>query len=179
MKISRIFGLALVAMMLFGTTAAINKRASAQSGTVPQAQAQSCDVEDDDSAETPDADAPDTDVVQCGQQDGPGDEATDADGVDEQSPLYTGSITVDEAKYEAMTEAEETVALASFARVSEEEAKAAVLSANPGATIVKVELDNENGTVVYSVELNNGSDVKVDVGDATTLHTEAAGESDG
>jgi uncharacterized membrane protein YkoI len=35
-----------------------------------------------------------------------------------------------------------------------------------------VELDNENGVVVYSVELDNGLDVKVDAGNGNILHTE-------
>ena len=56
---------------------------------------------------------------------------------------------------------------------------AVILSINAGATVVKVELENENGAVVYSVELSDGSDVKIDAGAAAILHTEAPGESEG
>jgi len=34
--------------------------------------------------------------------------------------------------------------------------------------------DNENGALVYSVELSNGLDVKVDAGNGTILSTEQA-----
>jgi uncharacterized membrane protein YkoI len=178
MKISRLLGLALVVMLLFGTIAAGTLKAGAQSGTTPQAQLQGCDVEDDDTAEVPDSEGPDTDDVQCGQQDGPEDKDADADSVDEQSPSYIGSLAADDASYEGMNEADEAAALAGIAKISEEKAKDAASSAYPNATVVKVELDNENGVVVYSVELSDGSDVKVDAGNAEVLHTEAAGQAE-
>jgi uncharacterized membrane protein YkoI len=182
MKLSRLLGVALISVLMLGGIAAGTMRAAAQTGTPPTPQVQACDVEDDDAAEPADAQAPDTDDiqedVQCGQQDGPEDGAADADGVDEQSPLYAGSISVDESKFEGMTETEESAALAELASLSEEDAQAAALAANPGATVVKVELDNENGAVVYSVELSDGSDVKVDAGTGTVVHSEAAGQGE-
>jgi len=93
-----------------------------------------------------------------------------------QEPSYTGSTSVDEAKYEAVSEADEAAALQGQATISAEEAQAAAEAANPGTTATKVELDNENGVLVYSVELDNGLDVKVDAGDGSVLHTEQAGE---
>jgi uncharacterized membrane protein YkoI len=178
MKISRLLGLSLVAMLLLGTIAAGTQKAWAQSRSTPQAQPQGCDVEDEDTAEVPDAEASDKDDVQCGQQDGPQDVDTEADSLEEQSPSYTGSLTVDDTGYEGLNEAEEAAALAGMASINEEEAKAAALSANPNTTVVKVELDNENSVVVYSVELSDGSDVKVDAGTAMVLHTEAAGQAE-
>lgn len=94
---------------------------------------------------------------------------------DEQEPQYTGSITIDEAQYEGMSEADETAALQSQAKISAADAEKAALAANPGTTVVKTELDNENGFLVYSVELSNGSEVKVDAGNGTVLYTEQAG----
>jgi uncharacterized membrane protein YkoI len=95
--------------------------------------------------------------------------------VDEQQPQYTGSITVDEAQYEGISEADEAAALQSQATISAADAEQAALAAIPGTTVVETELDNENGVLVYSVELSNGMDVKVDAGNGTVLHTEQAG----
>jgi Peptidase propeptide and YPEB domain. len=92
-----------------------------------------------------------------------------------QEPSYTGSIRVDQAQYEGLSEADEAAALQGMATISADQAKAAAVAANPGTTVVKVELDNENGVLVYSVELNNGLDVKVDAGNGAILHIEQAG----
>jgi uncharacterized membrane protein YkoI len=96
----------------------------------------------------------------------------DLDNVDEQQPQYTGSITVDESQYEGMSEADEAAALQGKATISAADAETAALKANPGTTVVKTELDSENGVLVYSVELSNGMDVKVDAGNGKILHTE-------
>lgn len=89
-----------------------------------------------------------------------------------QAPSYAGSIVVDQAQFEGVSEADEAAALQGMATISADQAKVAAEAANPGATAVKVELDNENGALVYSVELSNGLDVKVDAGNGTILHTE-------
>ena len=93
-------------------------------------------------------------------------------GPDEQLPSYDSSIRVDDAQYKGLSEAEEAAALAGLTTVTLEQAKAAALEANPGATVVKMELGNENGALVYEVELDNGLDVKVDAGNGAILHTE-------
>jgi uncharacterized membrane protein YkoI len=129
------------------------------------------------------AEGPDTDAVEeqveDGQPDGaevPG--AEDA-GPDQQDPSYTGSILIDQTATEGMSEADESAALAGQATLTSDQAQVAALAANPGATVVKVELDNENGTLVYSVELSNGSDVKVDAGNGAILHTDTGGDNEG
>jgi uncharacterized membrane protein YkoI len=120
-------------------------------------------------------DGPDLDNVE--------EQAGDQNEIDEQQPQYTGSIKVDESQYEGLSEADETAALQAMATINSAEAEAAALAANPGTTIVKTELDDENGTLVYSVELSNGMDVKVDAGNGDILCTEQAGsdaaEADG
>lgn len=63
--------------------------------------------------------------------------------------------------------------------ISAEQAKAAALAANPGTTALAVGLDDENGCLVYGVQLSNGADVKVDAGSGQVVHTEAAGPEDG
>lgn len=76
------------------------------------------------------------------------------------------------------------LAVGAFARVStqsgtaaitEEEAKAAALEAYPRATVVEVELERENGTLVYEVELDNGLEVAVDANNGSVLSPEMEG----
>lgn len=78
---------------------------------------------------------------------------------------------------EEQSEAEEAAALQAKATISAADAEAAALAANSGTSAVKTELDNENGVLVYSVELSNGNDVKVDANTGKVLHTES-GEID-
>ena len=113
------------------------------------------------------AKGPDVDKVE--------EQAGDQNQVDEQQPQYTGSITVNEAQYKGMSEADEAAALQAQAKISAADAEKAALVANAGTTVVKTELGNENGVLVYSVELSNGMDVKVDAGNGKVLHTEQAG----
>ena len=63
--------------------------------------------------------------------------------------------------------------------ITAQQAQAAALAANPGTTALAVGLDDENGCLVYGVELNNGTDVKVDAGTGQVVHTDAAGPEDG
>jgi uncharacterized membrane protein YkoI len=93
----------------------------------------------------------------------------------EQQPQYAGSIAVNEAQDQGSSEADETAAMQAQATITSAQAEAAALAANPRTTIVKTGLDNENGVLVYSVELSNGLDVKVDAGNGKILHTEQAG----
>jgi hypothetical protein len=92
-----------------------------------------------------------------------------------QMPSYAGTITVGQVQYEGMSEADEATALQGKAIITASGAEKAALAANPGSSATKTELDNENGVLVYSVELSNGKDVKVDAGNGQVLHTEQAG----
>jgi len=58
------------------------------------------------------------------------------------------------------------------ATVTAEQATAAALDANTGTTAKATELNNENGNLVWGVELSNGAEAKVDAGDVTVLRTE-------
>jgi hypothetical protein len=178
MKINRFFALAAIALLVVGAMGAISLKAFAQTANPPAAQPQ--DIEDP-------ATGPDTDNVeeQVGEQveDGLPDAAeapgVEDDGPDEQMPSYTSSIAVDQAATEGMSEADESAALQGKATISSADAEAAALAANPGATVVKTELDNENGALIYNVELSNGADVKVDAGNGAILHTDAGGDNEG
>jgi|GEM_PF-1242525 len=67
--------------------------------------------------------------------------------------------------------------LKSLAKISETQARSAATTAVPG-TVVKVDLENENGCAVYGVEIKTADgkvhDVKVDAGTAAVVHQEIA-----
>ena len=106
---------------------------------------------------------------------------------DVQKPNYVASIKapqtnnkdgkVDENKYvkDAKGDTQESKGLAKYAKITPEEAKKSALVEVAGK-VVKVSLDNENGYVVYSVEIatNTGvKDVKVDAGNGKVLYIES------
>ena len=95
-------------------------------------------------------------------------------GTQQQQKVYKGSIAVAQ---EQTTEnyADMPANLAKMAKLNLSQAMQAAAAANPGTSTVGVELDNENGFLVYSVTLNNGLDVKVDAGTGQIVHTEKAG----
>ena len=91
-----------------------------------------------------------------------------------QDPGYASSVTAPEQN--GQSEADQSAALQSLAKISPDQARDAALAAVPG-TADKVELDNENGNVVYSVQITaNGAktDVKVDAGNGSVLHQDSA-----
>lgn len=89
--------------------------------------------------------------------------AAEADGTHGSS--YTSSIT-----------AAENAKLDGLATITADEASAAATSAT-GGTAGEVELENENGNVVYGVEITQPDgtklDVKIDAGNASVLAKEA------
>lgn len=99
-----------------------------------------------------------------------------------ETPGAAGQPEANEAnESDQQPEAAESAALASQARITAQQAEATALAANPGTTVVKSHLGDENGTIVYEVELSNGSDVKVDAqsGKITATDANDANESDG
>ena len=88
------------------------------------------------------------------------------------TPAYTSSVTVADSGPES---AASDAALATAAKITPDQAKAAALAAVPG-TAGKIELENENGNVVFGVEVTTATgsriDVKVDAGNAKVLAQE-------
>jgi uncharacterized membrane protein YkoI len=166
--------LALVALMaLAGAAITVTSRVTSAGGPGPTAAVQTSDAQNeaDDAAEAT-TDGADADTVE--DQRGPQDEANDAneaDADDIQEPQLNGSIAVPEAQYEGLSESDEAAALASLATITPEQASAAAQADVPG-DVQQVELDNENGSLVYSVEIG-GKDVKVDAGTGAVLHVES------
>ncbi len=90
-----------------------------------------------------------------------------------QDPSYKASVQIPEGSTE--NDQAEAAALQAAAKISPDQAKQAALAAVPG-TAGKVELENENGNVVYGVEVTaNGTttDVKVDAGNGSVLAKDA------
>lgn len=96
----------------------------------------------------------------------------------DQQPSYASSIQVPQNQ-PGQNEHDEAAALQSQAKITADQAKTAALAQFPGATVHAVALENENGSLVYSVQLTDAAgkaqDVKVDAGNARVLHVEAGG----
>lgn len=80
-----------------------------------------------------------------------------------QSPSYDCSIRVPEP---------EPANLAPLAKITADQAIAAAKAAYPGTQVKKVELENENGCLIYEVHLSNGMELKVDAGTGKVVHQE-------
>ncbi len=102
---------------------------------------------------------------------------TNATGKNVQSPSYTGSIKL--AQNSNLSESQEASALQKLAKITPEQAKSAALAEVKG-TAVKVSLEDENGYLVYSVEVKTAKglmkDVKVDAGNGKVLHIDSGSD---
>ena len=94
--------------------------------------------------------------------------------------IASGSVLADKLGYQSSaqipqlerTDSQEQVAMAKVARVSLEQAKAVALKAVPQGRISEAELENEDGNVVYEIELLVGGEertVIVDAGNGAVL----------
>jgi uncharacterized membrane protein YkoI len=98
------------------------------------------------------------------------------DHQDQQDATLHGSVQVPEQQ--GTNEAPEAAALQTAAKITPDQAKQAALAAVPG-TVNKAELDSENGSVVYSVEITANAkttDVKVDAGNGRVLAQDSGEE---
>jgi uncharacterized membrane protein YkoI len=95
-----------------------------------------------------------------------------------ETPAYTSSIvdkaSANEAEGTEEDDAAEAARLEKLATVTPDEAKAAALAAQPGK-VTQVELESEDGNVVYDVEVTTSTgttDLTIDAGSAKVLQTE-------
>lgn len=106
----------------------------------------------------------------------------DVEGDNTQDPSYTGSVPAPEDNGTNTSEADEAASLQALATITPDDAAAAALAAVPG-TAGAVELDNENGFVVYSVEVIGADgtviDVKVDAGNGQVLAQDSESGTEG
>lgn len=93
----------------------------------------------------------------------------------DEQPGYISSIRIQQDQADVADQTESS-ALQSQAKITAEQARAAALAQYPGAQIFSVTLENENGSLVYGVQLTDANghklDVKVDAGNGKVLHTE-------
>lgn len=150
MKIYRFVAFLTIALLAVGAIGAISMRAHAQMST-PPVQAQSCAQQDNDAHEIQGATDVDNVDLQCGDQNGPDNqqEAQERESSEGEDPTPTGTPAI----------------------TAEAAQKAAEAYLNAG-TAVRVQLDDENGKLVYSVEFPDGTDVKVDAMSGTVLGAE-------
>ncbi|NMC85471.1 MAG: PepSY domain-containing protein [Anaerolineaceae bacterium] len=155
MKINKFLALAVIAMMAIGVMGFVNTKVHAQSGTQPAPQAQVTEAPDNEQAVGPDTDNVEEQVGDQNAQDTTADsanepvEAKGSDGQDA-APTGTPSISSDAALLAAQ----------------------AYMRTTAAGTAT---LDDENGMLVYSVDLN-GSDVKVDAMTGTVLGVDQVGD---
>jgi uncharacterized membrane protein YkoI len=103
---------------------------------------------------------------------------TDANGgvgADEAKETEDASETNDANEADGANDPNDSAQLAGRATITTDEAQRAALSARPG-TVSGVQLEDENGTVVYGVIVDTGTgpvDVKVDANSGAVLSTEA------
>jgi uncharacterized membrane protein YkoI len=166
MRINRLIALAAIAVLVLGAVGASSYRAFAQSARGPVAQSQDCANQDDDTAQVQGGD---TDNVeqQCGDQ-------NDADGEEDVNAPDTDSLQEGDqdgldngAEVSEGQESAPTGTPALTAQVAQDTAEGYL---NAG-TATQVELDDEDGTLIYSVEIG-GSDVKVDAMTGVVLGVE-------
>lgn len=82
---------------------------------------------------------------------------------------------------EASESQDNSAVLQDQAAITQEEAEAIALAQYPDAKVLATELENEGGTLLYSIELDNSAEVEVDATTGTILpaETETGTESDG
>ncbi|PKN88399.1 MAG: hypothetical protein CVU46_01135 [Chloroflexi bacterium HGW-Chloroflexi-8] len=153
MKINKFLALAMIAMMVIGVTGFVSTKVHARNGTQPVPQAQVTEAPDSEQVAGSDTDNVEEQVgeqVEDGIADGSGAAVTEgSDGIDE-VPSSTPAITSDAAIQAAQT----------------------YLNTTASGTAT---LDDENGKLVYSVDLN-GSDVKVDAMSGVVLGVDQVGD---
>ena len=155
MKINKFLALAVIAMLAVGVMGFVSTKVQAQSGTQPAPQAQVTEAPDNEQVTGPDTDNVEEQVGDQNAQDTSADttnepaEAKGSDGQDA-APTGTPSITSDAAIQAAQAYLNTTV----FGTAT---------------------LDDENGKLVYSVDLN-GSDVKVDAMSGVVLGVDQVGD---
>jgi uncharacterized membrane protein YkoI len=173
MKINRYVALSVIALLVVGAMGALTYRTYAHGNSGQTAQSQDCANQDDDTVQNA---GPDTDNVdlQCGDQnaadteDGAEAVGPDTDNVEELVGDQNAADTGEEAE---SADGQESAPTGTPAITAEAAQQAAEAHLNAG-TAIKVELDDENGTLVYSVEFANGTDVKVDAMTGAVLGVE-------
>ncbi len=99
---------------------------------------------------------------------------------EQQEATVKGSVSVPEAATE-VPDAEEAAQLAKLATIDTKAAEAAATASVPGSSVVRTDLGDEDGFLVYDVSVKDGAgavtEVKVDAGNASVLASEAGDDA--
>lgn len=155
MKINKFIALAAIAIMAVGVMGFITTRTHAQSGTTPAPQVQVTEAPDNEQAV-----GPDTDNVE--------------EQVGDQNAQDTSAESVNELAETKGSDGQDAVPSGNPSISSDVALKAAQVYLNTTASGTAT-LDDENGKLVYSVDLN-GSDVKVDAMTGIVLGVDQVGD---
>lgn len=93
-------------------------------------------------------------------------------------PNGNSALVVDDETEPAVETGEDDALTGVVTVLTSDEAAQIALAANPGATVLSVTLEDENGVIVFAVELQQGAtdlDVKVDANLGTILATDNQG----
>jgi uncharacterized membrane protein YkoI len=163
MKINKFITIAAIALMAIGAIGFASSKVHAQSGTSTTPQ-----VLPTEAPESPQSLAADTDTAQVQEQVG------DQSGVDSASDSSSTAADLAGEEVEPMSKDGNDAAPTGTPTVSADaalKAAQAYLSTSAAGTVT---LDDENGVLVYSVDLN-GSDVKVDALSGAILGVDQVG----
>ncbi|MBE0688109.1 MAG: PepSY domain-containing protein [Anaerolineaceae bacterium] len=172
MKINKFFALAVVAVMAIGVMGFYSTRAHAQSGTTPAPQVQVTEADTDNVEENVEEQVGDQNV----QDTVVTDIETDTDNIDEQvgEQVEDGLPDGNEAVETKSSDGQDAVPTGTPSISSNSALQAAQAYLNTTASGTAT-LDDENGILVYSVDLN-GSDVKVDAMTGIVLGVDQVGD---
>jgi uncharacterized membrane protein YkoI len=172
MKLKRFVIFAVIGLLVVGALGFTGLKVFAQAPQ-PAAQSQDCTNQDNDTIQDAGSDADNVDL-QCGDQntadteDGAEVIGPDTDNVEEQVGDQNTPDTGEETEIAGEQDAAPTGTPAITAEAAQQTAEAYL---NAG-TATQVELDDEDGALVYSVEFANGTDVKVDAMTGAVLGVE-------
>lgn len=177
MKITKFIALSAIAIMAIGIMGFMSTKVHAQSGTLPAPQVQVTDAPENQPATGPDTDQAQVEE-QVGSQSGvdstiPSTTSQSITSPSTTSPAAVALGTASEAVEPASKDGQDAAPTGTPSITAETAIKAAqaYLNSNAAGTAT---LDDENGKLVYSVDLN-GSDVKVDAISGTVLGVDQAG----
>ncbi len=157
MKINKFIALAAIALMAIGAMGFITTRSHAQSVTTPAPQVQATEASDTELAV-----GPDTDTANVQEQ------------VGDQNTQDTTASSAN-ASVEAKSSDSQDAAPTGTPSISSAAALQAAQAYMNTSAVGIATLDDENGLLVYSVDLN-GSDVKVDAMTGTVLGVDQVGQ---
>jgi len=109
-------------------------------------------------------------VANANSSNTPSSGTTQGEQDDQNETAVKGSISVPESTTE-VPDAEESAQLAKLATVDATAAEAAATASVPGSTVIKTDLNDEDGFLVYDVDVKDGAgtvtEVTVDAGNVT------------